>query len=113
MINYGYRLPSSAIVFAVAALSFGGDEPRTTGSNLIYRTHFGDIGTPFAAPVETRRHLRIAAGAEELLELCQTHPEQWSQDSLINRFGHSHSFTTIGCRERGTPSMHIVFYLQP
>jgi hypothetical protein len=44
---------------------------------------------------------------------CLAHPKKWHRDSLIYRFGHHNAFTTIGCRERSAPSLHVVFYKQP
>jgi len=85
-------------------------------SNLEYRLTWGDLtgsGDIIAAPGQSRRALRIAAGGDQLLELCKENPGHWQRDPLLFRFGHSHPTSTIGCRERTSPSLHAVFYRQP
>lgn len=81
--------------------------------NARYRLSWGDLQQVVPAPVEKLRALRIAKGSDILLQACLSHPDQWRRDPLISRFGHGHPFTTIGCRERVGPSMHVVFYRQP
>ena len=70
------------------------EEPPTLESNLEYRLAKGalaELGEIVPAPAESRRALRIAEGGE----------------------GHRHPRSSIGCRERSSPSMHAVFYLGP
>jgi hypothetical protein len=39
-------------------------------------------------------------------------PQMWRKDHLWYRFEHMHPLTTIGCRERKSPGLHVVFYSQ-
>lgn len=100
----------------IAASSLRGDEPSTIASNLEYRLAWGDLGSPgtvVLAPPESRRAVRLTHGGEELLQLCANNPGRWQKDPLLFRFGHSHPGSTIGCRERTSPSVHVVFYRRP
>jgi hypothetical protein len=81
--------------------------------NLKYRVSWGDLGPVKAAPLVTHRALRLAEGSDQLLADCLANPAKWHKDPLIYRFGHRNAFTTIGCRERSAPSLHVVFYKQP
>ncbi len=78
-----------------------------------YRLKAGDLGDIVPGPITSLRGLRLRTGGAELLQECLDHPEKWFRDPLIYRFGHRAPFTTIGCRELRSPSMHAVFYLQP
>src|SRR5437763_11987485 len=100
----------------VACLSIYGQESHTIESDLQYRLSWGNLaarGEIAAAPDKAKRTLRLATGAEALLEQCRDNPTHWHKDPLLFRFGHLHSFSTIGCRERSSPSMHVVFYTLP
>lgn len=88
-------------------------QPHDLISNLEYRLKEGDLGPVVPGPLESFRGLRIKEGGDGLLAACLAHPEKWSRDPLLYRFGHRQPFSTIGCRERATPSMHMVFYLKP
>jgi hypothetical protein len=79
-------------------------------TNLSYRIQRGDLGDIVPAPFESFRGLRIAKGGEALLKECLNNREKWSRDPLINRFGHHQPMSTIGCRERSSPSLHMVFF---
>lgn len=82
-------------------------------SNLQYRLKQGDMGVVVPGAYKNTRTLLIQQGGDELLNNCLAHPEDWTIDPLIFRFGHTSPLSTIGCRERTNPSLHIVFYRQP
>ena len=88
-------------------------QPHDLITNLQHRVKSGDIGELVPGPLTSLRGIRIQQGGAALLQTCLDHPEKWSRDPLLYRFGHRAPLTTIGCREYGTPSMHAVFYLQP
>ena len=103
-------------VILVVCLSLCGQESYTIESNLQYRLSWGDLaglGEVVAAPDHSRRTLRLESGAETLLQQCRNNPAHWHNDPLLFRFGHLHPFSTIGCRERSSPSLHVVFYELP
>lgn len=108
-----------ALLFAVtllACLTLCGEESHTLESNVQYRLSWGDLGPPseiVTGPADASRTLRMATGAEALLKDCLDNPGHWHNDTLLFRFGHLHPFSTIGCRERSSPSMHVVFYKLP
>ncbi len=85
-------------------------QSHTLVTNLNYRLTWGDLGELVPGPVESRRALRIQQGGDALLKDCLADSEKWLKDPLISRFGHGHPFSTIGCRERTSPSAHVVFY---
>ena len=103
--------------FGFAALllgsAFAGQEPQSLVTNLQYRLTWGDLGEIVPAPFTSFRGLRIANGGEALLQQCLQNPGKWSKDPLLYRFGHHGPFSTIGCRERTSPSAHAVFYARP
>ena len=106
---------AAALLFIPCACS-GADGLYSIEDNLRYRLSWGDLGDPqqfVAAPGESRRALRLAEGGEHILDLCRQEPERWQRDPLLFRFRHSHPASTIGCRERSSPSLHAVFYRQP
>ena len=111
----------SGLVAVPALLTLGcfsllaGDNP-TIETNLRYRLERGDFtesGAIVPAPSVSKRALRIAKGGELLLQTCRSNPEHWQEDPLLFRFGHSHPFSTIGCRERTSPSLHVFFTAVP
>ena len=106
------RFSSALFAFLVVVLSARAQSPSML-DNMNYRLSWGDLGPVTPAPIEKLRALRIASGSNALLNECLASPEKWHKDSLIYRFGHGHPLTTIGCRERAAPSLHVVFYLQP
>lgn len=86
---------------------------HTIASNLRLRFSRGDLGDVLPAPQESRRAVRIAQGGDLLLSACKEHPETWSRDPLIGRLAHRDAWSTIGCRERSSPGLHVVFYRTP
>ena len=110
------RLVAAVAVLLMPYVCSGADGHYTIEDNFRYRLSWGDLGDLkqfIAAPGESRRALRLAEGGEQLLDLCRKDPEHWQKDPLLFRFGHSHPTSTIGCRERSSPSLHAVFYRQP
>src|SRR5690242_133149 len=103
--------------FGLAAIllgsAFAGQEPQSLVSNLQYRLTWGDLGEIVPAPFKSFRGLRISNGGDALLQQCMQNPDKWSKDPLLYRFGHHGPFSTIGCRERTSPSVHVVFYARP
>jgi hypothetical protein len=85
----------------------------TNTSNLLYRIGWADLGVLVPAPTKSKGALKIEQGGEGLLQLCMEHPEIWRTDHLWYRFEHMHPLTTISCRERKSPGVHVVFYDQP
>jgi len=107
---------------AAAAMSWGAchaqpgtvDAPNyTISSNLQLRASRGDLGDIVPAPQQSRRAVRIAEGGDQLLRDCMEHPDVWSRDAWFARFGHRAPFSAIGCRERSSPGLHVVFYRTP
>ena len=103
--------------FGLAAIllgsAFAGQEPQSLVSNLQYRLTWGDLGDIVPAPFKSFRGLGIANGGDALLQQCMQNPDKWSKDPLLYRFGHHGPFSSIGCRERTSPSAHVVFYARP
>jgi hypothetical protein len=79
-------------------------------TNLRFRLAAGDLGEAIPGPFTGTRTLGIQSGGETLLQECLGNPSRWSKDSVLLRFGHTHPLSTIGCRERSNPSLHVVFY---
>ena len=107
------KLGLAALIGGLAGSAFGGSQPQSLVTNLQYRLSWGDLGDIVPAPFQSFRGLRIQQGADALLENCLNHPEKWSKDPLLYRFGHHGALSSIGCRERTSPSMHVVFFRQP
>ncbi|MGH9720571.1 MAG: hypothetical protein ACRD8O_10190 [Bryobacteraceae bacterium] len=110
------RLVMAPMLLSMGCIVLHADEPHTIKSNLRYRLTWGDMGDPgevVAAPSGLSRTLRIADGCEQLLQTCRDNPDRWKEDPLVFRFGHLHPGTSIGCRERASPSMHAIFYELP
>lgn len=84
----------------------------TNASNLLYRIGWGDVGIVVPTASEKKGALKIEQGGDELLRQCIEHPELWRKDHLWYRFEHMHPLSTIGCRERKSPGVHVVFYSQ-
>ena len=102
-----------AILFCVASATLWGDEPRTIESNIRYRIARGDLASPGEiepAPADSRRTLRIEYGIDQLLHECLADSDHWEKDPFVFRLAHRHPASSIGCRERSSPSMHIVFH---
>jgi hypothetical protein len=89
------------------------EEPRSIESNFLYRQTWGDLGVPgsiVTLPAGSRRAVHLGEGAGQLLDLCQQHSATWQKDPLIFRLAHRGAATSIGCREKSSPSLHVVFY---
>jgi len=107
---------ATATVFLSACAVVRAGETNSIESNLRYRLAWGDLGSEgeiVPAQPESKRALRVAEGGARLLQICRDNPDLWQQDPLLFRFGHRHPFSTIGCRERTSPGLHVVFYLRP
>ena len=103
----------AALVGSLTSSAFAAAQPQSLVTNLQYRLSWGDLGDVVPAPFKSFRGLRIQQGTDLLLESCLANPEKWSKDPLLYRFGHHGPLSSIGCRERTSPSMHVVFYRRP
>jgi hypothetical protein len=109
---------SRACVPAVAWLSaFCGAalaaDVHTTESNFEYRLAIGGLGMPdgiTVGSIEPSRAVRLSGDTADLLKTCQTDSNVWHIDPLWERLFHGSPRTTIGCREKTNPSLHVVFY---
>src|SRR3954447_7403184 len=79
-------------------------------SNLQYRLRQGDLGDVAPAPFKNARTLRIEAGGERLIQDCLDHPSKWTRDRMLFRLAHRHAASSTSCRERVSPSMHVVLF---
>jgi hypothetical protein len=101
------------VVLSVAGLAgIANAQSPDLVSNLKYRLKQGDMGDVVPGPYRNTRTLLIQEGGDELLKNCLADPEHWTIDPLIFRFGHTSPLSTIGCREKTSPSVHVVFYRQ-
>lgn len=67
-------------------------------------------GAISVAPTESNRAARLVGNTDEILKACQTDKSVWHTDPLWERLFHGSPRTTIGCREKTNPSLHVVFY---
>lgn len=113
----------TAVLCAVVALasvpaSMAADlavKSYTTRSNLMLRASWGDLGDiqPADDQPPSGHAVRIGEGASELLQECLTDPIRWKKDRWYARLAHAHAMSSIGCRERSSPGLHVVFYKNP
>jgi hypothetical protein len=102
-----------AVLSVVGIAGFANAQSHDLVTNLQYRLKQGDMGEVVPGPYKNTRTLLIQKGGDELLKNCLNDPEHWTIDPLIFRFGHTSPLSTVGCRERTSPSLHIVFYQRP
>lgn len=95
------------------AAATASSHPDTIESNLRLRFTRGDLGNIEPAPEVSRRAVRIAVGGDTLLASCLAGQQNWARDPFIARLAHRHPLSTISCRERSSPGLHVVFYAQP
>src|SRR5438552_9001112 len=78
--------------------------------NLELRWSKGDL-PPVVFGAEHPKFVEIISGGEELLKQCKADKELWAQDSLAFRLAHAHASRIVSCREKHSPSTHVVFEL--
>jgi hypothetical protein len=91
-----------------SAFCFG--QTHNLVTNLQYRLTQGDLAELAPAPFAHARTLGIEHGGDALLQECLDHPLKWTQDRMLFRLAHRHAASSTSCRERTSPSMHVVFY---
>ncbi len=102
-------LIAGLILVCVAARA---ESPPTIESNFNYRESWGELGMPVvvsSTPHGTKRAVQLSGDTSEILQLCETSPN-WQKDPIIFRLAHKGARTSIGCREKASPSLHAVFY---
>lgn len=98
----------------VCAAAFAETSP-TIESNFNYRQSWGELGVPVVVPPTlhgTKRAVQLSGDTSAILHLCETSPG-WQKDPIFFRLAHRGARTSIGCREKASPSVHAVFYKKP
>jgi hypothetical protein len=85
-----------------------GAQESTLKDNLDLRWSKGDL-PPVVFGDEHKKFVEIINGAEDLLQQCKSDKELWAQDSLPFRLAHAHASRIVSCREKHSPSTHVVF----
>lgn len=98
-------------LFANGSFCYG--QAHSLLTNLQYRLTQGDLGELTPAPFNNSRTLRIEHGGESLIEDCLEHRLKWTKDRMVFRLAHRHASSSTSCRERSSPSMHVVSYPLP
>lgn len=79
-------------------------------ANVAYRLSWGDLEGVIAAPQERPNAVRVQQGSEVILSKCLSGASGWERDPLIFRLAHAHPGSTISCREKASPGLHVLFY---
>ena len=98
-------------VFLVSAFVWSSVAAAQTSdlkANLDLRWSKGDL-PPVAFGAQHKKYIEILNGGEGLLEQCQADQDDWSQDPLVFRLAHAHASRIVSCREKHSPSTHVVF----
>jgi hypothetical protein len=98
------------VLYLFASGAFCDGQVHSLVTNLQYRLTSGDLGEITPAPFSNSRTLRIEKGGDLLLKDCREQGLKWAQDSILFRLAHLHAASSISCRERSSPSMHVVSY---
>lgn len=87
-------------------------EAHTNETNLEFRLALGGLGVNNVTfePTGSNRAVRLVGNTNDLLKACQTDSAVWRRDPFYARLFHNHPGSTIGCREKASPSLHVVFY---
>lgn len=99
------------LALAACGSTFAADV-HTNETNLEFRLALGGLGVNNVTfkPTGTRRAVRLSGDTNELLKACQHESSVWRRDPFFARLFHSHPGSSIGCREKASPSLHVVFY---
>ncbi len=98
------------LAFAAVSGLCHGQSTHTLVTNLQYRLTQGDLGDVVPGSFKNTRTLGIQQGGELLLRACLDNPLKWTRDRMLFRLAHRHASSSISCRERSSPSMHVLFY---
>jgi len=101
------KLASIVLTLSASSWCCYGQE-HSIVTNLQYRLTQGDLGELTPAPFHNTRTLRIEEGGELLIRHCSEDPVEWAQDRMFFRLAHRHALSSTSCRERSSPSMHVV-----
>ena len=91
-------------------LCFARDRPtkRSVTDNVIYKLAHEGWGENAVLGQSKKKSVRIDSGYEGLLQTCMSDTEHWEKDKFWGRMAHTHPFTSFSCREKASPSMHLV-----
>lgn len=104
------RSATAVLLLLVATAS--AETVPTIESNFRYRQSWGELGTPgiiSSEPADSTRALHLTGDVATILRLCENSPK-WQKDPIIFRLAHKNPGSSIGCREKASPSVHAVFY---
>lgn len=97
-------------VFSGSALAA---DAHTVETNLEFRMSIGGLNAPLditPIPSGSNRAVRLTGNTDELLKRCRADRKVWKTDPFWARLAHWSPQSTIGCREKVSPSLHVVFY---
>src|SRR5229473_283834 len=82
-------------------------QDSTLKDNLDLRWSKGDL-PPVVFGAAHTKFVEIVSGGDGLLQQCKADKELWAQDSLAFRLAHAHASRIVSCREKHSPSTHVV-----